>query len=720
MDVPEVPLEIILSFYFYTAEVTFVGCEVWVVGTGVGPMTRHYRYWSASSEGTGALLVADLKKKMESYLEEEAESALGIEVEGYAEEKRRMWKSKDLVEKMRASDPTGSDVVPVMEQPRSRHIGALAFGWYHGQAYNGNGGGPMIMKTRWNRARLNAHEKGRSDPRRRQRSWDEDVKKVSVGESSFLRENYDISAVLGACFWWTRAQMSRSFSALRPLFQQPAVTTPPTAAKGKAKEEDGAFYYGPLTKTFQSLKVFSLSSLGLCCSVSPFIYLVDANMATSARTGLVVFAITTSSFSTSLVGWLARPYAIAMRRLTPTATSSITSSADASTPFVAPGAVEILTKNVFLQERRTKASLRDGERVAPSLTGLSASPLLTEASSDSFWDVASLQFFSPHSFDESSLTVPANGSSDPHSLSPPSVSGFLTAGEANTVAWITKALSNADGLWGAGVPPTNFAGSDKRTGFMDNLFAGISPSTSLAEISNDPPADLNFTSEWWGLFSESAFYDASVTHSIPSVPDSAGGVDSSSDSSAEGLHSLLELLDQVPIIPLLEECETGAYGAEMEHRDASPACPLLSSENDSNASKQSPILPTPRSTPPPTPSPSLTSASSAPASPSPPPQIIDFEKRSPIPSNEAPATFNFVFDLKTFGEEDRCKCGKKIKKKNRHWLSCPSNPNKPRLPCPYCPKSKNKMFRGGSARANLQKHVKRYHPGDVIPRVRRK
>ncbi|KAG9041999.1 hypothetical protein FS837_011467 [Tulasnella sp. UAMH 9824] len=149
-------------------------------------------------------------------------------------------------------------------------------------------------------------------------------------------------------------QVFRSFSALRPNFQQPAVTTALPAAKGKAKEEDGAFYHGPLTKTFQSLKVFSLSSLALCCSVSPFIYLVDANMATSARTGLVVFAITTSSFSTSLVGWLARPYAIAMRRLTPTATSSITSSADASTPFVAPGAVEIITKNVFLQERRTK------------------------------------------------------------------------------------------------------------------------------------------------------------------------------------------------------------------------------------------------------------------------------------------------------------------------------------------------------------------------------
>lgn len=146
-----------------------------------------------------------------------------------------------------------------------------------------------------------------------------------------------------------RSQLLRSFSIARPNFQQPAVTTglPPTA-KGKGKAEDDAFYRGPLTKTFQSLKVFSLSSLALCCSVSPFIYLVDANMATSARTGLVVFAITTSSFSTSLVGWLARPYAISMRRLTPTTSPS------ADAPFVAPGAVEIETKNVFLQTRRTK------------------------------------------------------------------------------------------------------------------------------------------------------------------------------------------------------------------------------------------------------------------------------------------------------------------------------------------------------------------------------
>lgn len=158
------------------------------------------------------------------------------------------------------------------------------------------------------------------------------------------------------CLLRHQTQVYRSFSALRSNFQQPAVTTASSAAaaKGKGKEEDGAFYYGPLTKTFQSLKVFSLSSLGLCCSVSPFIYLVDANMATSARTGLVVFAITTSSFSTSLVGWLARPYAIAMRRLTPSAASSTTPSTDPPTPFVAPGAVEILTKNVFLQERRTK------------------------------------------------------------------------------------------------------------------------------------------------------------------------------------------------------------------------------------------------------------------------------------------------------------------------------------------------------------------------------
>ncbi|KAG8893121.1 hypothetical protein FRB99_002195 [Tulasnella sp. 403] len=146
----------------------------------------------------------------------------------------------------------------------------------------------------------------------------------------------------------------RNFSIHRPRLQQ---TAPPNQTKepppkpirdATGVEIEPPFYHGPLTRTFQSLKVFSLSSLGLCTSVSPFIYLIDAELAMSARTGLVVFAVTTSSLSTALVGWLSSPYVILMSRLNPPRNPS------ASTPVVAPGAVELLTRDVILRERRTR------------------------------------------------------------------------------------------------------------------------------------------------------------------------------------------------------------------------------------------------------------------------------------------------------------------------------------------------------------------------------
>ncbi|KAG8932789.1 hypothetical protein FRC02_000558 [Tulasnella sp. 418] len=109
------------------------------------------------------------------------------------------------------------------------------------------------------------------------------------------------------------------------------------------------FYQGPLARTFRSLKVFSLSSLGLCISVSPFLYLIDAAMTTSARTGLIIFAVTTSSFSTSLVGWIGSPYVTWMRRLEEGSTVP-----NSTLPTqIHTGAVELSTRNVFLQERLT-------------------------------------------------------------------------------------------------------------------------------------------------------------------------------------------------------------------------------------------------------------------------------------------------------------------------------------------------------------------------------
>ena len=134
---------------------------------------------------------------------------------------------------------------------------------------------------------------------------------------------------------------SRRFLASSVARRDNAASTPeqqrtpnPTAANPAAP-----FYAGPLARTFHSLKVFSLSSLALCLSVSPLMFIIDSGMASTARTGFVIFAVGSSSLSTALVGWLSKPYVLSMSRL--------------GSPHP-EGAVELLTKNVLLQDRRTK------------------------------------------------------------------------------------------------------------------------------------------------------------------------------------------------------------------------------------------------------------------------------------------------------------------------------------------------------------------------------
>jgi len=141
--------------------------------------------------------------------------------------------------------------------------------------------------------------------------------------------------------------ISRPLSSYRPLRAQPvSKNDKPVTKSDTSQTDDSIFYRGPLSGTFHSLKLFSLSSLGLCLSVSPFIYLVDSTMATSARTGLVAFALATSGLSTALVGWLGSPYVIAMRRLDG---KTLNSSKEAP-----PGSIEIFTRNVVLQDRFTR------------------------------------------------------------------------------------------------------------------------------------------------------------------------------------------------------------------------------------------------------------------------------------------------------------------------------------------------------------------------------
>ncbi|KXN64666.1 hypothetical protein CONCODRAFT_80931 [Conidiobolus coronatus NRRL 28638] len=67
-------------------------------------------------------------------------------------------------------------------------------------------------------------------------------------------------------------------------------------------------YEGPLTKTAKYLKVFSISSLVLTCSVAPLIFFIDAGLSTVVRTILFGAALGTSSVSTALIHWCIFPY----------------------------------------------------------------------------------------------------------------------------------------------------------------------------------------------------------------------------------------------------------------------------------------------------------------------------------------------------------------------------------------------------------------------------
>lgn len=76
-------------------------------------------------------------------------------------------------------------------------------------------------------------------------------------------------------------------------------------------------YHGPLTQTFRRLKIFSLSSLGLSCIMTPFIFIVESSLPMSARIVLAATALSTSSISTALVGWSGASYVVDLQRLSP-------------------------------------------------------------------------------------------------------------------------------------------------------------------------------------------------------------------------------------------------------------------------------------------------------------------------------------------------------------------------------------------------------------------
>jgi len=101
-----------------------------------------------------------------------------------------------------------------------------------------------------------------------------------------------------------------------------------------------AFYIGPLAQTFRSLKIFSLGSFALATSISPFMFVIESPLPTSARAAMAITALVTSGASTALVGWCGAPYVSSMRRI-----PGYNNAPD--------GGVEMITKTLLLRDLRT-------------------------------------------------------------------------------------------------------------------------------------------------------------------------------------------------------------------------------------------------------------------------------------------------------------------------------------------------------------------------------
>jgi hypothetical protein len=104
-----------------------------------------------------------------------------------------------------------------------------------------------------------------------------------------------------------------------------------TRRSSNANDDPSIIYVGPLTQTFRRLKIFSLSSLALASSLSPFIFIIESSLPSTARVALATTALATSGLSTALVAWCGRPYVTTLRRLTAPPTPS-TAPATTSTP----------------------------------------------------------------------------------------------------------------------------------------------------------------------------------------------------------------------------------------------------------------------------------------------------------------------------------------------------------------------------------------------------
>lgn len=114
-------------------------------------------------------------------------------------------------------------------------------------------------------------------------------------------------------------------------------------------------YQGPLSRAFRSLKIFSLTSLGLASALTPFMFVIDTSLPNIARAALAITAMSTSGISTALVGWCGQPYVTTIRTLGVSQDSAVKNSSgpqEAQTTSPLEG-IQLETLSLTLKPRFT-------------------------------------------------------------------------------------------------------------------------------------------------------------------------------------------------------------------------------------------------------------------------------------------------------------------------------------------------------------------------------
>ncbi|KAJ4483545.1 hypothetical protein J3R30DRAFT_3449280 [Lentinula aciculospora] len=110
----------------------------------------------------------------------------------------------------------------------------------------------------------------------------------------------------------------RQFSVSQPQRSTSTASSTQTFSKESVDSSDlNLIYNAPLTSTFRRLKIFSLASFSLSCSLAPLIFIIESQLPFFARSCLAGLAVGTSGVSTGLIAWVGRPYVTTLRRLDP-------------------------------------------------------------------------------------------------------------------------------------------------------------------------------------------------------------------------------------------------------------------------------------------------------------------------------------------------------------------------------------------------------------------